>query len=129
MRTFHIRRMNLRLLIALAIIAILATAAYGFAAANTVQKSRAGDGSGDISGYTVTNISYQLDSADPTLIAGVKFDTNVAATTVKAQLTTNGAWYSCVDAGAGTSWNCAAPNAASETSALSANSLRVVAAQ
>ena len=120
--------MNLRLLIALAIIAILATAAYGFAAANTVQKSRAGDGSGDISGYTVTNISYQLDSADPGLIAGVTFKTNVAATTVKAQLTTDGAWYGCTSSD-NLSWTCAAANAASETTVAAADPLRVVAAQ
>jgi hypothetical protein len=121
--------MNLRVLIALAIIAILATAAYGFAAGNTVQKSRAGDGSGVISGYTITNISYQLDTTDPGLIAGVTFDTNVAATTVKAQLTANGSWYPCTGSNNNLTWTCAPVSPASETTVTSANPLRVVAVQ
>lgn len=129
MRTFRFRRMNLRVLVALAIIAILATAAYGFAASNTVQKSRAGDGSGAISGYTVTNISYQIDTTDPGLIAGVTFDTNVAAKTVKAQLTANGSWYQCTGSNNNLTWTCAPVSPDPETSVAAADPLRVVAAQ
>lgn len=127
MGTFRLRRANLRLLIALAIIAILATSAYGFAASNTVQKSKAGDGTGAISGYTVTNVAYTLDTNDPTFIASVAFTTNAAATTVKAQLTATGAWYPCTGS-SGTAWTCTAA-AGQETSASAADNLRVVAVQ
>jgi hypothetical protein len=126
--TFRLRRINLRLLIALAIIAILATAAYGFAASNTVGASRAGDGSGAISGYRVTDVAYTLDSSNPTLIAGVSFTTNAVATNVKAQLTAAGAWYPCTTSN-GTSWTCTAATSADETAVLSADNLRVVATQ
>ena len=50
----------------LVIALILAASIYGFAAANTVPGTSAGDGSGAISGYTVSNIVYGLNSdGDP----------------------------------------------------------------
>lgn len=125
---YRFRRINLRLLVMLAVLAILATAAYGFAASNTVGASRAGDGSGAISGYHVTAVAYTLDSSNPTLIAGVSFTTNAAATNVKAQLTAAGAWYPCTTSD-GTSWTCTAASSGDETAVSAADSLRVVAVQ
>jgi hypothetical protein len=58
----------------MALFAIIAMAGFGFAAANTVPESGAGDGEGDISGYTVSNIDYTLSSADPSVISAVSFD-------------------------------------------------------
>jgi hypothetical protein len=125
--TFRLRRINLRLLIALAIIAILATAAYGFADSNTFSAGagKAGDGHGAISGYNVTNIHYTLDNTDPSKIASVSFDLGAVANTVRVQLDgTSSPWITNCTA-AGTVWTCPTTG---ET-ALAALDLRVVAAQ
>jgi len=71
------------------LLVILATAGFGFAAQNTVPDSRAGDGTGDISGYEVTNIRYTLNSTDPTELNGVSFDLTggtVVPQSVKARI-------------------------------------------
>jgi hypothetical protein len=47
--------------------------AYGFAAANTVGESAAGEGDGTVSGYTVSAIRYTLDNGDPTDVDQVVF--------------------------------------------------------
>ncbi|RLD04093.1 MAG: hypothetical protein DRI32_06325 [Chloroflexi bacterium] len=58
---------------------ILSAVAYGFAAANTVDASKAGEGEGAVSGYAITNIHYTLDvSGDPGTITNVTFTTDVA---------------------------------------------------
>jgi hypothetical protein len=51
-----------RRLIVIAAFAILALSAFGFAAANTVNPSNAGDGDGAVSGFTISNIDYSLDT-------------------------------------------------------------------
>jgi hypothetical protein len=56
------------------LLVILATAGFGFAAQNTVNESWAGDGTGDISGYTVSNIRYTLNTTDPAELNGISFD-------------------------------------------------------
>jgi hypothetical protein len=53
---------------------ILAVSAYGFAAANTVAKSGAGDGVTAISGYDITAVAYTLDASTPTNITSVSFN-------------------------------------------------------
>jgi hypothetical protein len=125
--TFRLRRINLRLLIALAIIAILATAAYGFAASNTVGASKAGDGSGAISGYNVTGITYTVNNADPTILDSVRFNLDGNATTVKATLDSGTTWVDCTVVGlpANNNWTCAASGA----TVKSVTRLRVVATQ
>lgn len=87
-----------RRLAVLATFAIVAVSALGFAAANTVPASKAGDGEGAVSGYTVSNIHYVLDGADPSLVDGVTFDVNAApaaGSTLKVQLFASGDWYTC----------------------------------
>ena len=62
---------------------ILSAVAYGFAAANTVDVSKAGEGEGAVSGYAITSIHYTLDvTGDPGVITNVTFtvDTAVPAT-------------------------------------------------
>lgn len=81
---------------------VLAAGAYAYTAANTVPATMAGDGSGAITGYTISNVQYDL-AADPQEIAGVSFDLNATASQVKAKLGTD--WESCT--GAGTAWTCA----------------------
>jgi hypothetical protein len=111
---------------------VLAAAVYGFAAANTVDATGAGAGSGTISGYEITNVEYTLNSTDPQVLDGVNFDvaslgTLGQPTTVKVQLnSTGGAWYAC-SAGTAPAWTC-------DTTGTSINvedmdTLNVVAAQ
>ena len=126
MGPFRLRRINLRLLIALAIIAILATAAYGFAASNTVGASRAGDGTGVVSGYNVSAVSYTL-ATDPTILAGVQFTLDNTATTVKVSLNNGGSWASCSSASPVGTWTCNV--SALSAPVISLTQLRVVAVQ
>ncbi len=91
MGTVRFRRFNLRLLVVLAIIAIMATAAYGFAASNTVDPSHAGDGQGTISGYNVSNIKYTMDTANPADISGVDFTLDQTANSAQVRFGTGAA--------------------------------------
>src|SRR3972149_11152266 len=84
---------------------VFATTAYAFAAANTVPASYAGEGSGAISGYTVSNIVYTYDTANPSNVTDVDFDLNAAASSVDVSLTGAGSLQGCTNTG-GTSWNC-----------------------
>jgi hypothetical protein len=92
-------------LIALVVIVISATA-YAFAAANTVPATKAGDGLGVVSGYTITNVAYTLNATNPSTLDTVSFDLGAAATQVEVQLVaTTGSWYACV-IDTGTVWDC-----------------------
>ena len=66
-------RIPARLVVMFAVALIFATAAYGFAASNTVPTSNAGDGSGTISGYTVSAVHYTLNATNPANIDTVTF--------------------------------------------------------
>jgi hypothetical protein len=68
-----IRQKSVRRLAVLGLFAILAVAAYGFAASNTVEDSNAGDGEGLIEGFDITDIDYTLDNANPGFINEVTF--------------------------------------------------------
>ncbi len=121
---------RIRLFVILGVALILAVAAYGFAAANTVPGSGAGDGQGTISGYTIGNVKYTLD-ANPLNIASVSFTvapdvaTNPAPTTVKAKLVSSGTSYFDCTNPSGTTWSCPVTG----VTVLAANELRVIAAQ
>jgi hypothetical protein len=67
------RQKSVRRLAVLGLFAILAVAAYGFAAVNTVEDSYAGDGVGNIEGFNVTNVDYSL-GVDPSTLDQVEFD-------------------------------------------------------
>ena len=86
------------LLVAGAIIA----AVGAFTASNTVPPSKAGAGSGAISGYTVSSVHYTLGATDPTQIASVGFNLDtapVAGSSIKIKLVSSGStWYSCTNA-------------------------------
>jgi hypothetical protein len=91
--TFH-----LRLLIVVVLVVLAATGAYVFTASNTVPNTNAGSGSGSISGYTVSNVAYNLHAANPNNIDTVTFDISpAAAATVKIQLLGGGTWYDCAN--------------------------------
>ncbi len=122
-------RINLfrrRNLISLLLIILLMIVSYAFAAANTVPGSNAGDGSGAVSGYTVSNISYALDATDPSLIDSVTFTVSPGSVSeVQVQLVNGGSWFNCNVASAPTI-TC---NIGGAVTALAANVLRVVAVQ
>lgn len=110
------------------IILVLGAAIYGLAASNTVPATSAGDGEGAISGYTISNIKYTLNSSDPSLIDMVQFDTTGTPATVKIKLVDAGStWYDCT-AGAGAyDWDCDTTSPAATV--LSADMLRVIAVE
>ncbi|MGA2505713.1 MAG: hypothetical protein ABSG01_16645 [Anaerolineales bacterium] len=99
-----------------------ASVATAYAASNTVPPSSAGQGSGTISGYTVTNVAYTLDSNNPSSITTVEFDLNAGASTVKASLISGGSTVACVH-GSGFHWTCTV-----NTLVSSADNLTVIAA-
>lgn len=87
---------NLKVMFVVMFVVVLAVGAYAFAAANTVPTSKAGAGSGVISGYTITNIDYNLNATDPTVLDSVDLTLSAAATTVKIKLVAAGStWYNC----------------------------------
>ena len=85
----------LRVLVVLAVVAVLGAATYAFTASNTVPASNAGAGSGSISGYTVSNIVYTPNATTPTNLDQVSFDLDAPASDVKVTLTNGGQAYDC----------------------------------
>jgi hypothetical protein len=82
-------------LVLLGVFGLLAVATYGFAAANTVPASNAGDGQAAISGFTVSNVHYTLDTVNPQNVSEVSF-------TLSPSLPAGGASRISLDGG--TSW-------------------------
>ena len=82
---------------ALAIAGIVAASGAAFAAANTVPDTKAGYGSGAVSGMVVTNVAYHEYTSDPTKVDSVSFTADAAADAVKIRLVTAtpGTWYTC----------------------------------
>jgi hypothetical protein len=93
-----------RRLAALAVFAIIAVSAFGFAAQNTVPASKAGTGTGGVSGYTVSNIHYVLDTTDGTTATGANFTLSAAASTVFA--TIQGVASGACTNTSGNNWSC-----------------------
>ena len=99
-----LRRGPLQLVTALAIFAVGGAA---FTAANTVPATSAGEGAGAISGFTLTNVAYNLDATNPSDILTVTFTATAAnGDAVNTGLTTyvefdngSGNWYSCTRVG------------------------------
>jgi len=121
---------RLRTLALLALLLVLSAVAYGFAAANTVPDSGAGDGSGTITGYVISNVRYTLNATNPANIDSVSFTvtpggTAAAPTSVKAKLVSTTSTYSSCTNTSGTTWSCAV----SGVTAQQADELRVIAAQ
>lgn len=117
---------TLKVLFVLFSVLALSVAAYAFAASNTVPATKAGDGTGTVSGYTVTSVVYTLNATNPNTLDSVSFDLGAAAATgkVKAQLVSSaGTWYDCTLT-AGTVWSCDTTGLAVST----IDQLRVIAA-
>ena len=132
-------RLGAVLLLAVAVMA----APYGFAATNTVPSTRAGDGAGNISGYTVCHVQYTLNGTNPQNLDKVEFTlhnegatcpaspsgSTVLASTVKVRLVSPvGTWYTCSNGdsdGDGRDWECTTTGQGVQQ----ANELRVVAVE
>ncbi len=104
-----------------------ASVTYAYAAANVVPASKAGDGSGAITGYTVSAVHYNLNATNPGNIDSVTFTTSVTVptgSTVKIKLVNAGTdWYTCTGQGS-TSISCATTSP--QATVALADSLRVV---
>ena len=103
-------------------IIMISSMTYAYASANTVPQNTSGDGTGTISGYVVTNVSYHM-AVDPRKIASVSFTLSGFARNVKIRLSnTQTDWYVCTNLGSN-DWSCDTQSA----TVLSANELRVMA--
>ena len=111
-----------RVLFVTLLLFVLAGATYAFAASNDVPDTFAGDGSGDIEGYVVTNIHYTL-ATDPENIGSVSFELDRNATDVQISFDDN-TFFDCSESSG--VWTCTLD---SVVSVLSAESLRVIAVQ
>ncbi len=84
--------------------AFVALAGTAFTNSNSMPAdTQAGDGARAITGYTVSNVHYNLNSTDPTDVDSVTFSLDsapAAGSTMKIQLATGGVWYSCTNSGA-----------------------------
>jgi hypothetical protein len=91
---------NFKVVLFVLAILVIGGSAYAFAAQNTVADSAGGYKASVVPGYTVTNIVYDLDATDPTLVDEITFDiapssgSSVAAL-VKVQTADGGSWTDC----------------------------------
>jgi hypothetical protein len=84
------------------VIAAVAVGAYAFTASNTIaDPGQAGIGTGTITGYAVTNVTYTIDSSAPATWSFVDFDLSADATQVQVKLDdsnavlTSSGWVDC----------------------------------
>ncbi len=74
----------------------MGVAGFAFTASNTVPATKAGDGTGAVTGYALDSVHYGLNSLDPTKADTITFNLNstpVAGSTIKAKA--GGTWYDC----------------------------------
>lgn len=122
-------RFYFRVLPAMLLLFILVAAVYAFAAANSVPESGAGDGSGVVSGYTVSNISYTPNAGNPSTLDSVSFSLAPTAgagapTVVRASVDAGTTWSAACTLATGT-WTCNLGGAA----IAPITSLRIIATQ
>ena len=88
-----------RMVMVAAVGAIVMLTSYAFTASNTVPSTAAGDGSGTITGFTVSNVDYALNGTTPANIDTVTFDLDSdpgASSTIQIKLESAGStWYTC----------------------------------
>lgn len=112
----------------LAATAVIFVGGQAFMAANAVPASKAGDGEGAISGYVLSSVKYNLNASTPSNVDSVTFtldSTPAAGSTIKTQLASTGAWYTCSNVAANVTCATTAPQA----TVTAATNLRVVIAQ
>jgi hypothetical protein len=112
---------------ALLLAGALGAGTLALTAANTVPATRAGDGTGAVTGYVVSTIHYNLNATNPANIDSLTFTLDAApaaGSTIRAQLAPAGAWYTCTNAGTAVTCTTTAPQA----TVLATTALRVIAA-
>lgn len=92
---------NLKVVLFVLAILVIGGSAYAFAASNTIADSAAGYAGVAVPGYDVTNIVYDLDATDPTIVDEITFDIaplsgSAAAVTVMVQTEAAGSWTTCL---------------------------------
>lgn len=122
--------LNVRNFVAVVVTLIFVVSGQAFAAQNVVPTSAAGDGDADISGYTISNVKYTLDTTNPANLSKVAFSIAPTAggavpTTVRAKVVSSSTTYATCAVTTGTNWECALSGA----TAAAADELRVIASQ
>lgn len=96
-------------------VALLGAAGMGglaFTASNTVPTSKAGDGSGAVSGYVLSSVHYGLNGTDPTKADSVTFtldSTPSVGATIKTKI--GSTWYACTNTAAAVTCATVSPQA------------------
>ena len=102
---------NMKVLLFVFALIVIAGSAYAFAATNTIADSAAGYKASEVPGYSVTSIVYDLDATDPTVIDAITFTItplsgSAPAALVKLQTADAGSWTNCsLAAGTGSAMN------------------------
>jgi hypothetical protein len=97
----------IRLFAFIAFLGLVIFPTYAFASSSSGPKS-SGEGVGAISGWTVSDIKYQL-SRDPSLVSNVSFNLDKAAGTVSVKLNSGSATYTSCAHTHGFHWQCDFP--------------------
>ena len=131
------RRMTRGFTVALVVGMTLLTGlgAYAFTAANTVPQSNVGAGSGTVSGYTVSNVHYNLNATTSTNVDSLTFtvspvipSTGSGTVVISVDLVSGGSTrYTCTRNAAGDTVTCATTSP--QLAADNISKLTVVAAQ
>jgi hypothetical protein len=123
----HTRTRFMGRLAAVAVLAsVLVAGTYAYTAANTVPDTKAGDGSGNVTGYVVSAVHYTLNATTLTNVDSVAFTLDTAppaGSTIKIQVDSN--WYSCTNSAAAVTCS----TTSSPPTVLGMTTLRVVVAQ
>jgi hypothetical protein len=122
----HLMHGRTRVVGAVVIAAVLAVGAYAFTATNTVPGTSAGAGSGTISGYTVSNVQYQLNNTTPTNIDSMTFTLSASAGTAKAKVVSGSSTYTDCSIAGGVNVTC---DFSPDVAVTSADQLSVIATQ
>ena len=120
----HVVHGRTRVVGAVIVAAVLGLGAYAFTATNTVPATSAGSGSGTISGYTILNVQYQLNSTTPTNIDSLTFTLSANATTAKAKVVSGSSTYTDCSIAGGVNVTC---NFSPDVAVTSADELSVIA--
>jgi hypothetical protein len=116
---------SMKTLILVIVIIAISGFTFAFAAANTVGNTKAGEGSGTVTGYAVSSVVYTLNATTPGNIDSVAFTLDTAAALVKIRLVSStGPWYTC--SAGGTTITCATTSP--QATVLGTDTLQVVAA-
>jgi hypothetical protein len=129
------KKRKLVIFVALLAAVIIGGGVYAFTASNTVPATTVGTGSGAVSGYTVSNLHYNLNATTPANIDSLTFtitpavpSTGSGKVVISAALSSGGPnTYNCTTDTAGTTVTCATTSP--QLTAATLTSVTVVAAQ